>query len=149
MLKIGTHLKSSRGIYSHHGIYVGNEEVIHYSGFSEMGKIGKIEKVSLNEFSGNTGYEIIKHNNTQYSGIEIVKRAKSRLGEDAYHIITNNCEHFVNWCIKDKHFSTQASKFKPFYNTKKVLSKKDEIDYSLSEEDRLVEFREQKLKKFF
>lgn len=25
-------------------------------------------------------------------------RALSRLGEEKYHLITNNCEHFVRWC---------------------------------------------------
>jgi len=144
MLDIGVHIKSSRGIYSHHGIYIGNGEVIHYSGFSEILKDGQIEKISLNVFSGRTGYEIIKHNNVKYSNSEIVKRAKSRLGEDAYHIISNNCEHFVNWCIEGKHFSKQTFISKPF-NKKK----QDEINYSIKEKNRLVKFREEKLKIFF
>jgi len=144
MLKIGIHLKSSRIGYSHHGIYIGNNEVIHYSGFSEMFKSGQIEKVTLDEFSGTTGYETIKHNNIKYSSIEIINRAKSRLGEDAYHLFTNNCEHFVNWCIEGKQLSEQAFMSKPFDK-----NKKDEIDFSIREENRLVAFREQKLKKFF
>jgi len=144
MLKIGAHLKSNRGIYSHHGIYIGNNEVIHYSGFVEIFKIGTIEKTTLAKFSGTTGYEIIKHTNQKYSSKEVVIRTKSRLGEDAYHLVTNNCEHFVNWCIEGNHFSEQALISKPF--NKKM---KDEIDFSLAEEKKLIEFREEKLKKFF
>lgn len=35
MPKKGDHLKSSRGLYTHHGIYVGDGNVIHYSGLSD------------------------------------------------------------------------------------------------------------------
>ena len=34
-----------------------------------------------------------------YSGIEVVARACSRLGEDAYDVLRNNCEHFCSWCL--------------------------------------------------
>src|SRR5450830_1346738 len=33
--KLGDHLIVSRGLYTHHGIYAGNNRVIHYSGFSD------------------------------------------------------------------------------------------------------------------
>jgi Lecithin retinol acyltransferase len=28
-----------------------------------------------------------------------VRRARSRIGEDDYRLLTNNCEHFCNWCL--------------------------------------------------
>jgi len=31
-MKRGDHIKVSRGLYSHHGIFAGNGQVIHYSG---------------------------------------------------------------------------------------------------------------------
>jgi len=31
--------------------------------------------------------------------VEAVRRARSRLGENRYHIIRNNCEHFCEWCL--------------------------------------------------
>ena len=34
-----------------------------------------------------------------YNAQERVKRARSRLGEDEYNVVFNNCEHFVNWCF--------------------------------------------------
>ena len=144
MLKIGMHLKSSRTIYSHHGIYIGDGKVIHYSGLAEGLSFGRIEVTTLNEFSGTTGYEIIKHDNIKYSSHEIVKRAKSRLQEDAYHLLTNNCEHFANWCIEGNHNSKQAFVAKPFNK-----SKKSKIESSLEKKDKLEAFREQKLKIFF
>lgn len=33
-----------------------------------------------------------------YSPEETIKRAKSRLGENKYSLIWNNCEHFAIWC---------------------------------------------------
>lgn len=35
---------------------------------------------------------------TIYSPEETVKRAESRLGEDKYNLVMNNCEHFAIWC---------------------------------------------------
>ncbi|MBE5871055.1 MAG: phosphatidylcholine--retinol O-acyltransferase [Lachnospiraceae bacterium] len=35
---------------------------------------------------------------TLYSPGETVQRAKSRLGEEEYHLAINNCEHFALWC---------------------------------------------------
>ncbi len=33
-----------------------------------------------------------------YSPEETIARARSRLGEDRYHLVVNNCEHFAIWC---------------------------------------------------
>ena len=41
-----------------------------------------------------------------YSPSETIKRARSRLGESNYNLITNNCEHFAIWCktgIEESH----------------------------------------------
>jgi Lecithin retinol acyltransferase len=39
---------------------------------------------------------------------EIARRARSRLGENRYHILTNNCEHFCEWCVRGEHRSYQV-----------------------------------------
>ena len=39
---------------------------------------------------------------------ETVKRAKSRLGEKAYNLTKNNCEHFALWCKTGRSFSRQV-----------------------------------------
>ena len=43
-----------------------------------------------------------------YSPEETVIRAKSRLGEKEYNILTNNCEHFAIWCKTGVSESTQV-----------------------------------------
>ena len=46
-----------------------------------------------------------------YSPDETIRRAKSRLGETQYNLITNNCEHFAIWCKTGMHESHQVDAF--------------------------------------
>ena len=108
MPNLGDHLKSPRGLYTHHGIYIGNDSVIHYSGLSDGIQSGPVEEVSLKEFCAGSSYEVVRHDNRKYSREESVERAKSRIGENAYSVTGNNCEHFVNWCIDGDHKSSQV-----------------------------------------
>ena len=41
---------------------------------------------------------------------EIVRRARSRLGENDYRLLTNNCEHFCNWCLDGVSHSAQVER---------------------------------------
>ena len=47
---LGDHLYVSKSGYHHHGIYSGFGKVIHYSGFSEKFKKGKISEIPLLDF---------------------------------------------------------------------------------------------------
>lgn len=108
---IGSHLKVSRQGYSHHGIYIGDDQVIHYEGFSEIFKYGPICCVSLAEFQGSSKYiSIVSYRDCDimFSPAQIVERAKSRLSENKYSLVTNNCEHFAHWCITGKSASRQV-----------------------------------------
>ena len=109
-MNIGDHLVSSRTGYDHHGIYVGNQEVIHYSGFSGGMSSGVISKISVKEFTKGNDVSIKNHIIRMYTSEESVNRAYSRLGEDWYDPLFNNCEHFVTWCIVGIHSSSQVNK---------------------------------------
>lgn len=96
--KIGDHLKISRGIYTHHGIYAGDGTVIHYSqGYDD---IPEIREVPFSEFAGVSKVIIVPKSESplRFSVDEAVRRARSRLGEKNYNLIYNNCENFVRWC---------------------------------------------------
>ena len=108
-MKKGDHLVSPRTGYDHHGLYIGNEEVIHYSGFSEFYDKGSIEITSLENFKQGNGCKLTKHLVSIYSSEERVERAFSKLGEDSYNIVFNNCEHFVNWCFNGFKSSSQVN----------------------------------------
>lgn len=109
---IGSHLKVARSGYTHHGIYIGNGQVIHYEGFCEAFKYAPITCVSLLEFQGVAKQiQLVSYHRDEllYSPDEIVQRAKSRLGENRYSLLNNNCEHFASWCITGKSVSKQVN----------------------------------------
>ncbi|WP_019672875.1 lecithin retinol acyltransferase family protein [Psychrobacter lutiphocae] len=108
-IKVGDHLVTKRLGYTHHGIYLGRNKVIHYAGFCEGFKAGKVEITSFEKFSQQKPTYVLSHPKRKYSAKHIIERAKSRLNEDKYHLLFNNCEHFVNWCIEDTHKSQQVN----------------------------------------
>jgi hypothetical protein len=36
---------------------------------------------------------------SEFDAREVVCLARSRVGEDRYRLLTNNCEHFCEWCL--------------------------------------------------
>lgn len=98
-IPLGAHLISEREGYSHHGIYAGNGMVIHYGGFHRSWKRRPVEYIPLHDFAAGRGVEIRSEPNAAYTGMDAVERARSRIGEDRYRLLTNNCEHFCTWCV--------------------------------------------------
>jgi len=108
-MNIGDHLITPRTGYTHHGIYIGNGEVIHYSGFANGQSTGTICITTVQAFANGHDVSVREHFFRCYDATESVERAYSRLGEDWYNVLINNCEHFVNWCINDLHISDQVN----------------------------------------
>ncbi len=111
MINIGDHLVTPRLGFTHHGIYVGDQRVIQYAGF--IGGLSKkpVSITSLERFDNGFGFWVEEPSVRSFSPEESVERAFSRLGENEYNIIFNNCEHFVNWCISGMHSSAQIKKY--------------------------------------
>lgn len=97
-LAAGSHLVSPRKFYAHHGIYLGDGKVAHYSGLSASLHAGPIEITDLDHFGNGRPIWILQQQ-CAFSSDEIIVRALSRVGESQYKILSNNCEHFCNWCI--------------------------------------------------
>jgi len=93
----GTELIVDQRGYKHHGIYVGGGRVIHYRGWIST-LHGLVEEIPLAEFVGKRPYRAGRHPEDLAHGAEIVRRARSRLGERSYSLVRNNCEHLCNWC---------------------------------------------------
>lgn len=102
----GDHVVVNRGYYTHHGIYIGNNKLIHYSG--EPGTNGTICETTLKSFAKNNEFWVYKHSNS-YTSSEIISRARTRLGEGEYNLIFNNCEHFCHWCCTGVAKSNQVT----------------------------------------
>ena len=105
-MQIGDHLVTPRTGYTHHGLYLGNQQVIHYSGKSVHDQ-GSIQQVSLEEFCDGKACRVRDYPFRVYGRKESVERAKQRLGEANYSILFNNCEQFVAWCIMGFGYSEQ------------------------------------------
>ncbi|WP_082683328.1 lecithin retinol acyltransferase family protein [Fictibacillus sp. FJAT-27399] len=93
-LELADHLSVTGGVrfpgYSHHAIYLGDDQVIHYQN-------GEVRVDSLDAFR--RGGELrVSDSVCTYSKEIIISRAYSRIGESNYNLLFNNCEHFVNWC---------------------------------------------------
>lgn len=104
ILEVGDHVVVDRILYTHHGVYIGHNKLIHYSG--EGGTIGEIAEIPLDEFAKGDEFWVYKHENPLPKD-KIVKRAKSRLGENLYNMTFNNCEHFCHWCCTGRSWSNQ------------------------------------------
>lgn len=114
-LSAGSHLVSPRKFYVHHGIYLGDGKVAHYSGLSASLQAGPIEVTDLDHF-GNGSSVWVHQEQSAFSSDEIIVRALSRVGESQYKILSNNCEHFCNWCITGTSYSAQVAEYihRPF-----------------------------------
>jgi hypothetical protein len=106
--RIGAHIIAPRRGYTHHGIYVGRGRVVQYGGLSWGLRRGPVEEVPLSQFAQGRMIWIRLHESSGLDRDEVVRRARLRLGENRYHVLTNNCEHFCEWCVRGEHRSYQV-----------------------------------------
>jgi hypothetical protein len=88
------------GLTQHHGLCIGNDEVIH------LGKSGIVEQISLEAFAEGQPIRVIDIASCTATALE---RAHSQLGQRPYHLFHGNCEHFVTWCLTGEPSSEQIS----------------------------------------
>lgn len=106
---LASHLVTPRALYTHHGIYVGDGRVVHYAGFAYGLRRGPVEQVSLERFARGRTVRI-QPGQRSFDSREVVARALSRLGESRYRFLTNNCEHFCAWVLRDECRSGQVER---------------------------------------
>ena len=107
---LGAHLIVYHFGYSHHGIYAGKGRVIHYSGFAHFFKKQPIEITSIQKFARGKKIIIRHYEHPKYKNRAIVRRMRSRMHENNYHLIINNCEHLCSWAITGIESSPQVVK---------------------------------------
>ena len=110
----GSHLITPRRGYTHHGIYVGDGKVVHYSGLARGQFRGRIEEVSLAQFAYGRSVWTRSSDLPEFAPQEVIRRARSRVGENRYRILRNNCEHFCEWCLHGESRSYQVERFLSF-----------------------------------
>jgi hypothetical protein len=97
---LGSHLVTPRRGYLHHGIYVGCRKVVHYSGLAHGLRRGPVEEVPFAHFARGQRVLVRSEAPSDFDVREVICRARSRVGEDRYRLLTNNCEHFCEWCLR-------------------------------------------------
>jgi len=106
---LGSHLITPRPGFAHHGIYVGDGKVVYYG--DALGKHllgGTVQEVCLASFTRGRPAWVRRHELVRFDCAEVIRRARSRLGEDSYSVLSSNCEHFCEWCLHGKHRSYQV-----------------------------------------
>ena len=106
--ELGAHLVTPWLGFAHHGIYVGEGRVIQYGALMFNLIRRPVEEVSFVRFAGGNVVYVVQHTEACLDPLQVIQRARARLGEKHYRLFTNNCEHFVEWCLHDVSRSFQA-----------------------------------------
>ncbi|GFO21167.1 group XVI phospholipase a2 [Plakobranchus ocellatus] len=118
-LEPGDLIEFPRGLYSHWGVYIGNELIAHLAGDDNDGINADVRPEHLFTISGvkfdkakvciENFWNVVedccaKKNNKgdkKFKPLpksQIIEKATSKLGEVGYSLIYSNCEHFASWC---------------------------------------------------
>jgi hypothetical protein len=96
---MGAHLVTPWHGFAHHGVYVGCGRVVHYNARVYRLKRRPVEETDMAGFAEGRPVFVVSHADAGHATDEVVRRARARLGEDRYHLLANNCEHLVEWCL--------------------------------------------------
>ena len=110
----GDIIKAFRGVYFHFGVYVGNGKVVHFcsTGANELDPLSAdIQETTYARFSKGDTVTVDNMEMATYGREQIVQRARSMIGTKlgTYNLLSNNCEHFANWCRCGKLVSHQRT----------------------------------------
>jgi hypothetical protein len=57
-----------------------------------------VEEITLGAFANGREIWVRPDAPALFDRLEVITRARSRLGENCYRLLTNNCRHFCEWC---------------------------------------------------
>jgi hypothetical protein len=104
----GAHIVTPWFGFAHHGIYVGEGKVVHYGALVYDIIRRPVEEVTLDSFTGGRPLFVVKHAEGVFEAERVIRRARSRIGESRYRLMSMNCEHFAEWCLHGEHRSFQV-----------------------------------------
>ncbi len=116
----GDHIRVQRmnGLYAHHGIYVSDSEVIHFTGADDDSVLDwskpEVIATDLAAFLKGGTLEVKEYTDEEfadlYSPEQIISYARHCLGDKGYNLLFNNCEHFANVCTLGRFRSRQVER---------------------------------------
>lgn len=112
----GAQVRVRRSGYYHHGIYIGNGEIVHFDGSpADQGADAaavRVRRTGMEEFLRGGLPELRIYGRAERNLLrapdEIAAAALSAVGRGGYDYRTNNCEHFSNECAFGEHYSRQS-----------------------------------------
>lgn len=118
----GSLIRVNRGLYSHHGIYIDDNHIIHFASLKPGHELdpeeASVVETDLATFLRGGQLEVRVYTDEEKRTVkkpsEIVNCAYARLGEKGYNLVSNNCEHFVNECAFGKKESGQVNQVLDF-----------------------------------
>jgi hypothetical protein len=69
---------------------------------------GPVEEVTIACFAAGSEVWIEPGDRPGYADRQVAERARTRLGENRYRLLTNDCEHFCAWCLDGESRSEQG-----------------------------------------
>lgn len=128
--KKGDMIRVHLGGICHYGIFVSEEEVIQFGlpplpKYRADGAEITVCATDIDVFSCGQTVEVakpeLKERLKKHSAEKTVKLARSRLGEGGYHLLHNNCEHFVYECAYGISLCTQENDARERWNNRPIL----------------------------
>lgn len=106
------------GLYAHHGVYVSDDEVIHFTGKDSDSVLDwskcEVIKTDLATFLKGGILEVKEYTDEEfqdlYSSEQIITYARFCIGDKGYNLAFNNCEHFANVCTLGRFRSQQVER---------------------------------------
>ncbi len=105
--QLGDHLRVKRGGYYHHGIFIGDGQVVHFTDVRPDKAEAVVRRGSTHEFAADGQVEVVRYGK-RFDRQTTVWRALSLLGRDNYHLLLNNCEQVARWCATGEFRSLQV-----------------------------------------
>lgn len=106
----GDHIRVRRlgGVYSHHGIDMGDGTVIHFDGHPFRRKDVLVRQSTMEEFLAGGQLVTVACAEDPLEADLVCEAARQRLGESGYRLFLNNCEHFATACHAGRPHSRQV-----------------------------------------
>lgn len=98
------HLYVSHGVYTHHGIDLGDGTVAHLSR-----ACGRVSRDTLADFASGREVRVMRCQQTDPPDV-VVARAVACVGKLQYSLFHGNCEHFASWCQTGQAQSRQVDR---------------------------------------
>ncbi len=95
--------------YTHHGIYMGDREVIHFAGSIREKTDPVVHETDLSGFLKG-GILRRRDYKERLPASETINIAREQLSNGSYSMVWNNCEHFATYCATGKKKSRQIKR---------------------------------------